>query len=285
MSRSMVDELKAKMLHSGSRLNLFIGINIIVFLVIGILKLVSFLGISPALAAIAVENLRLPAYLPALLVKPWTLLTYMFTHLEFFHFLFNMLWLYWMGRIFEEFLNNRQFTFTYLAGGFAGAFLYILFYNVFPVYQDDLPLARMHGASAGVMAIIVATATLLPDYEIRLLLIGGVRLKYLALVYIVLDVIGIAGANSGGSLAHLGGALLGFVFIKRLQAGSDWSKLFNREKRFKVIRNEPAKSSTSYSALPDQEVIDRILDKISKSGYDSLSKQEKEQLFRASNKK
>ncbi|WP_207535439.1 rhomboid family protein [Desertivirga arenae] len=284
MNRSVVSDLWYKMVHSGSRMNFFIGINTIIFLFFAVVNVVEFLfrmetGILPFLKV----NLALPAFLPSLLYKFWTLFTYMFVHEDFLHFIFNMLALYWFGRIFEDFLNARQFTFTYIAGGIVGGLLFILFYNVFPGYQETLPYATVVGASACVMAIIVATATLLPDYNLHLLIFGSVQLKYLALVYILIDIIGMAGLNAGGAIAHLGGALLGFVYIKQLKAGNDWSKTFQRKPRLKVVHREKV-TSRVINDIPEQEVIDRILDKISQKGYQSLTKQEKELLFKASNK-
>ena len=287
MSRSIFNELKFKMFNSGSRLNLFIGINIIVFFGLGILRTIEWLFTREiAVTTWIVDQLTVPAYLPELLYKPWTLLTYMFSHTGLLHFIFNVLWLYWMGRIFEDFLNSRQFTFTYIAGGLIGAILFLAFYNFLPAFREViLQSPALIGASAGVMAIVVATATLLPDYSIMLLFFGQVRLKYLVLIYVALDIIGISGLNPGGSIAHLGGALLGFIYIKQLQAGHDWSKIFSKRRKLKVVQRNTSSSYSSTSNIPDEEIIDRILDKISKSGYNSLTKQEKEQLFRASNKK
>ncbi|WP_423148608.1 rhomboid family intramembrane serine protease [Rubrolithibacter danxiaensis] len=285
MNRSLFKELWFKMVHSGSRMNLFIGINIAVFLLIGIIHVLEVLGGNDGIiSGWITAQLAMPAYLPAFLYKFWTPFTYMFTHTEFFHILFNMLWLYWMGRIFEDFMNARQFTFTYLAGGLAGAAIFILAYNLFPVFQSSLPAALILGASASVSAIVIATATLVPDYSIMLLFFGEVKLKYLALVFILMDILSIAGNNPGGSIAHLGGALLGFVYIKQLRRGTDWSKLFKRKQKLHVIKNVQTKSAGTATRLPDQDVIDKILDKISKSGYESLTRQEKEQLFKASNK-
>lgn len=273
------------MLHSGSRMNLFIGINSIVFFTLGILTTLEFLFTKGTpLSDWLTMHLSAPPFLPELLEKFWTPFTYMFSHRALFHFVFNMLGLYWFGRIFEDFLNARQFTFNYIAGGLSGAFFFVLACNVFPVFRDNIAfLPPVIGASASVMAIIVATATLLPDYSLRLLLFGDVRLKYLALVYVLIDLVSIAGTNAGGAIAHLGGALLGFIYIKQLQAGNDWSKIFDRRKKLKVVRNSQVRNNPVNSA-PDEEVIDQILDKISRSGYDSLTKQEKEQLFKASNK-
>lgn len=285
MNKSIFSELYFKVFQSGNRLNLFIGINVLVFLLISLLAVVEFLfNKTNHTADRLTMYISMPPYLPALAEKPWTVITYMFGHRAFFHILFNMLWLYWLGRIFLDFLNKRQFTFTYLAGSLAGALFFILSYNLFPAFKDTVQLSPpLLGASASVMAIVVGTATLVPDYSINLLLLGSVRLKYIALVYFLLDIIGIAGGNPGGSIAHIGGAVLGFIYIKQLRNGHDWSKLFQRNKRkLTVVQNGNPKARKGN--LPDQEVIDQILDKISKSGYDSLSKKEKEQLFNASKK-
>lgn len=282
---NILKELLDKMFRSGSRLYLFIGINVLVFLVLNLLAIPEFLFTRTTTASDWFqEQLAMPAYLPALAFKPWTILTYMFSHKGLFHIFFNMLWFFWMGGLFEEYLNKRQFTFTYFAGGLAGALLFILFYNSFPAFSGNVQSSSLIGASASVMAIVVATATLLPDYTIRLLLFGSVRLKYLAIVYVLLDIISIAGANAGGSIAHLGGAALGYIYIIQLRKGNDWSKLFMSRPKLKPIPNRPAKSKNAGTRLPDQDAIDIILDKISKSGYESLTKEEKQQLFNASKK-
>jgi hypothetical protein len=134
------------------------------------------------------------------------------------------------------------------------------------------------------MAIMVATATLLPDYTISLIFIGPVKLKWLILFFIIIDFLGIIGPNAGGELSHLGGGLFGYIYIKQLHRGNDWvatvAGIFKPKSKLKVVAKNPSKSSSGY---PRQEEIDLILDKISRSGYDSLNKQEKEILFRASN--
>lgn len=286
MNKSIFKELKYNVIDSGNKLNLFIGINVVVFLILRLTGVFEFIfRTESGIAEWLTLQLSMPAYLPNLVKKIWTPVTYMFAHYEFFHLLFNMLWLYWMGKIFTEYLNNRQFIFAYLAGGLAGALLFGLAFNFLPAFKDSVDIAGpLIGASASVMAIVVATATLLPEYAISLLFIGAVRLKYVALAYIVLDIIGILG-NPGGSFAHLGGALLGFIYIKQLQSGNDWSKLFQKRKHLKVVKNNSNSTAKNPAIqLPNQEIIDRILDKISKSGYESLSKHEKEQLFNASKK-
>jgi membrane associated rhomboid family serine protease len=283
MNRSIFSDLYYKVFQSGNPLFLFIGINVLVFLLVQLVAVAEFLFTgSTAASKWLTYQMAMPAYLPDLLPKFWTILTYMFGHSGLFHILFNMLWLYWLGRIFLDFLNKRQFIFTYLAGGIAGAALFLLVFNVFPVFDPALQGAVLIGASASVMAVIAATATLLPDYTIGLFLIGPVRLKYLAIVYFVLDLIGIAGSNPGGSIAHIGGAVLGFIYIRQLRNGKDWSKMFRKRRKLTIVQKGNPTAKTS--KLPDQEVIDLILDKISRSGYDSLSSKEKEQLFKASNK-
>lgn len=278
--------IQQKMLHSGSKLNLLIGINIILFLLVNVAAVLSKVFFNSDAAAFYTEEyLNLPAYLPKLLTHFWTPLTYMFMHAGFFHILFNMLWLYWFGQIFEEYLGKKRTLGLYLLGGFAGAFLYILSYNTLPFFtHNNMAVgSTLVGASACVMAISAATATLLPDYTISLILIGPVKLKWLVLFFIIIDFLGIVGPNAGGEIAHLGGALIGFVYIKQLQKGHDWiagiANIFKAKPKLKVVSKNSSGKSTG---KPRQEEIDLILDKISQSGYDSLSKQEKEILFRAS---
>ena len=159
-------------------------------------------------------------------------------------------------------------------------------YNVFPFFTNgDAALSSsVVGASASVMAIIVGAATIVPNYTISLMFIGPVKLKWLVIIYVAIDFLGVTGPNAGGQIAHLGGALFGFVYVRQLQKGNDWiasiAGLFKKRSKLKVVANNKNKDAVS---KPRQEDIDRILDKISKSGYENLTKQEKEILFRASN--
>jgi len=284
MNNSVFQDLKNKVFHSGNPSYLYIGINTFVFVIVAIINVPFFLSGNPInFDGIIREYFGFPALMTKLPVRFYTILTYQFFHETFLHLLFNMLWLYWVGRIFLDFLKPRQFHFVYLAGGFAGAILFALAYNIFPVFIGSISAANVIGSSAAVMAIIVATATLVPDYSIRLLLIGDVKLKYLAIAYIVLDLIGTASANAGGSFAHIGGAIIGFTYIKVLQKGTDWSNLFKKKPKLRVVKNNGAKPSIKKKeSSVDQREIDSILDKISKSGYDKLTKEEKETLFKAS---
>jgi membrane associated rhomboid family serine protease len=278
-------KLQYTILRSGSKINLLIWINVIVYLAINVPAVIERLIFNTAVIPnYADDYLLLPSYLPKLASRFWTPFTYMFMHAGVFHILFNMLWLYWMGQIFEEYLGNKRTIGLYIFGGLTGAFLFVLSYNLIPYFtHSGLIMPPLVGASAGVMAIIIATATLLPDYTIYLMFIGPVRLKWIALFIIGVDFLGIAGTNAGGEISHLGGALFGFIYIKQLQRGNDWigaiNKIFQKSSKLKVASKNNSKSGGN---KPRQDEIDRILDKISQSGYDSLSKQEKEILFRAS---
>lgn len=281
MNKSLFKDLYYKAFQSGNPIFLLMGINILVFLLINLISIVEFLstGGSPFADRMTII-LSVPSTLSEIPSRFWTIITYMFVQREFFHILFNMLWLFWMGQIFMDFLNKRQFFFTYVAGGILGALTYLIAYNTIPVFSNVS--SYLLGSSASVMAIVVATATLVPDYTLRLMLFGVVKLKYLAIAYFVLDIIGMSGGNPGGSIAHIGGAVAGFLFIKQLQSGRDLSNFLKRKPKLKVVKNNSG--SSKHKSEPDQETIDSILDKISKSGYDSLTKTEKEQLFKASKK-
>lgn len=272
------------MLRSGSRVNLLIGINVLVYLLVGIAEVIDKVGFqSDFIEYYSNELLLLPAFLPRVASHFWTPFTYMFMHAGIFHILFNMLWLYWIGQIFEEYLGNKRTIGLYLLGGLTGAIFFIAAYNIFPFFAPVLSGSTVVGASASVMAIIVATATLLPDYSIGLILIGPVKLKWIALFYVVVDFLSIAGPNAGGEFAHLGGALFGFIYIKQLQRGHDWigaiAGIFKKRSKMKVVSRN---SDGNISGKPRQDEIDRILDKITDSGYESLNKQERETLSRAS---
>lgn len=286
MNNGLLEDLKYKVFRSGNPIFLYIGLNAIIFIVTALLGVMVFLSGNGTggVSAIVSEYFAFPADVTALPLRFYTLLTYMFFHDGFFHVLFNMLWVYWLGTIFMNFLSNRQFHFVYLAGGIAGALFFTAAFYAFPVFRPAIPTAHLIGSSAAVMAIVAATATLVPDYEIRMLFLGNVKLKYLALAYILLSLIGVGSANAGGNIAHIGGALLGFAYIRVLRGGTDWSNLFKKKPKLKVVKNQTYKptSSKSGSGIAQSE-IDAILDKISKTGYDKLSKEEKETLFKASN--
>ena len=237
--------------------------------------------------------LTLPASPKLLLFRPWTILTHMFVHDGFLHVLFNMMWLYFGGTLFLTFHDSKKLLSTYLLGGLSGALLFILSMNLLPIFKDSIAFAV--GASAAVLAIVVAVATTAPNYVVRLVLIGPVKLKYIAIVSVLLDVLLIPQGNAGGHIAHLGGAFFGFIFASQLKRGNDLTVDFLKPifwlrdripsggKGIKVVHSKP-KSRYEYNEEKGskQEQVDAILDKIKRSGYDSLSKKEKEILFKAS---
>lgn len=285
---NLLEEIRESF-RKGSTLTRLIYINLAVFLVIRIVNVFYFLA---GAEFPFIDWLALPADMQTLLSMPWTLLTYMFLHFDFLHILFNLLWLYWMGQIFLGYFNPTKLLTLYLLGGLAGGLFYILGYNFFPVFADSVQEARLLGASASVIAIVTALAMHAPNHTIHLLFIGPVRIKYLALFSVLLYVIGIASTNAGGNLAHLGGAFWGMVYILQLRRGFDQSKgigwitnklkkLFAPKPKVRVTYRKPA-DDLEYNRMKNQEQerMNQILEKISKSGYASLSKEEKEILFR-----
>ena len=230
-----------------------------------------------------------------LIWKPWSIIIYMFLHGGFFHLLFNMLVLYFAGRVFLTFFTQKQMFGLYILGGVFAGIMYIIGYNFLPALATGG--AKMVGASAAIMTVLIATAVYQPYYQVRLMLIGTVKLWHIALVFVVLDLIQASGSNAGGHLAHLAGALFGYIYIKMLINGTDLSKgvtsildffadLFSPKKSSPFKKVHKNKTTVNYrsTAKPAKDItqkkIDDILDKISKSGYDSLTKEEKEFLFK-----
>ncbi|PWS27423.1 rhomboid family intramembrane serine protease [Pedobacter yonginense] len=282
MNNNFFKDLIYKVFRSGNPPFFYIGLNTIVFLLVAITAVIFYLGGRVLSTEILIQDfVALPVALSELPARFYTVVTYMFFHAGIFHIFFNMLGLYWFGSIFMNFLKSRQFHFVYLAGGIFGGLFAVAALNVFPVFSASLSNATIIGASAAVMAIITATATLVPNYTIMLLLIGEVKIKWIAIAYFALDFITIGSGNEGGNFSHIGGAILGFVFIKSLQNGNDWSKIFERKPKMRVVKNEKPIKKESFKGVSQQE-IDAILDKISTSGYDTLTATEKEKLFKAS---
>lgn len=239
------------------------------------------------------------------LTHPWVFITHMFLHEMFWHLLWNMLILYWFGRIVGDFIGNHRVLPIYLLGGFAGALTYFLIYGGL-LGAEGYAL----GASASVMALVLAAGALSPDYLLNLILIGEVKLKYVVGVIVLLDLIGVAnGNNTGGHIAHLGGAFMGWLFVSQLRKGNDlaiplngvidwflgiFNSFFGKRSNLRVEKNEGwqgqktkswnQKKSKGATEDSHQERIDAILDKIRESGYDSLTTEEKEFLFNASKK-
>jgi len=271
-------------LRQGNTINHLLFWNIVVFLLLGVVHVAGW--ISPTANIIPTflyEQLSLHSAIPAFISKPWGLFTYMFTHVAIFHVFFNMLNLYWFGNLFRSFLGNHRVLPLYLLGGITGGLVFLLVYNIAFASIDG----TLIGASASVICLLVACATKIPNYEIGLLFLGSIRLKWLALAIVVLDAIAIPDGNTGGIAAHLGGALMGFVYIKLLDNGTDICQpliwLFNRRVRVEAPRRKrtfkPKKSPLKVVKNgPDenrQSRLDYLLDKINEKGFESLSPEEK----------
>lgn len=235
-------------------------------------------------------------HLDTLLIRPWTLLTYGFLHFDFLHILFNMLWLYWFGRIVLNLFTGRRLLTIYFLGAMAGGALFVLSYNFFPVFESHRGF--LIGASGAVTAIMIFIATYTPNTEFRIFSFN-IKLWHIALVLFLLDLLRIpSSGNAGGLLAHVGGGVFGYIYALQLSKGKDIGKwfenfldwivnLFERKpktpfkKVYKTQKTSRRESSPKVSKTEYQERIDAILDKISQSGYDSLSKEEKDFLFKA----
>ncbi|MBR5639068.1 MAG: rhomboid family intramembrane serine protease [Muribaculaceae bacterium] len=310
---SIVNDLRIR--YKGSSLLMrFIYINIAVFVVLRLVGFISFLFTGES--STFVQWLELPSNFHDFLHQPWTLITYMFSHYNVWDILFNMLWLYWLGRIFLEFFNPRQMGGLYVLGGIGGAALYLACYNLIP------HLASQHssliGASASVLAIVVGITLYRPDYRISLLFVGGISLKWIAILTIFIVLISIEN-NMGGHIAHLGGALVGLWFGLAIKRGHDITSWINRcidwvvmlfmKRPAKVSHSRVSERDSSYnyhkstsvgesssSAKENsgsaseinrvyEERLDEILGKLKQSGYASLTDEEREFLFNASRKR
>jgi membrane associated rhomboid family serine protease len=279
-------------------------LNVGVFLFVNLVKVILWLFQveNPVLAGGEISwisyYLSVPASVELLMQRPWTVITYMFLHESFFHILFNMIVLYFGGRIFLEYLDRRKLLSVYILGGLNGALFYVAAFNFFPVFSQSVNFSIALGASASVLAILIAVASYVPEYSVTLLLFGRVKLKYLALAVILIDILSIPRGNAGGHIAHLGGAFWGFLYVLMLKKGSDWTvnfpvydmswvkQLFSKPKPTREPFVGRPLSDDEYNARKKehQEQIDKILEKISRSGYSSLTKEEKALLFQSSNK-
>ncbi len=294
----------------------FVMVNVAVFVIVRVVALVCLLFAVDATPAI--ELLEMPSNPVKFVHQPWSLISYMFLHYDVMHILFNMLWLYWFGAMFHQIFGTRRFVGLYFLGGIGGALLYMLAYNVLPLFSSTEGL--LLGASASVLAIVAATAVRQPDYKVGLLFFGQISLKWIAIVTIFIDVISIGSSNAGGHIAHLGGALTGAAFALADRRGTDITAWFNRaidwivnltrrRPRVKVgnFHNSPftrtkqqprddnrrqprddkqqdeRDNGRRHTMTPAEEAeMDEILKKIKLSGYSSLTAEEKRRLFEVS---
>ncbi|RYY62297.1 MAG: rhomboid family intramembrane serine protease [Chitinophagaceae bacterium] len=285
-----------------------IAINLIIFVMLAFIRAMYHLQYTESGDVIQrfTENwvnwLALPADPAKILTRPWTILTHMFTHTDVWHVIGNMLWLWVFGYILQDLTGNKKIVPIYLYGAFGGALAFVLSYNIFPGLRPELPWQSAIGASAGVMAIAAAVTTISPGYRILPMLNGGIPIWIIMIIYLIIDLAGIPAGNTGGHIAHIAGALVGFLFVYSFRRGYDWgnwmnnffewvNNLFNPEKpkKGRVIKSELFYKSKGkpYKKTPNvtEQRIDEILDKISVKGYNSLSDDEKDLLKRASGKK
>jgi membrane associated rhomboid family serine protease len=302
---AFIDDIK-RTYNQGSMLMRLILINIGVFVLLHVVVLCALLFNVPADDVL--QWIEMPSNLGLLLRRPWTLVTYMFAHYGLLHILFNMLWLYWLGRIFMEYFSPKQLTGVYLLGGWGGATLFLLAYNLLPHLAADHYF--LIGASASVIAIVVATAVYAPDYKIGLLFLGEVSLKWVAIVTVGIDLLSMEGGNLGTSIAHIGGAIVGALYALSIKRGRDITQPLNSAIDFVVglfngrslnapgMKFKRAKKASKgqnkdnrkpAGARPadtvSEEELDIILGKIKAAGYDALTDDEKDKLFKASRRR
>lgn len=296
---NILEEIKQSF-NKGNYLTRLIYINAGVFLVVQLLSVVFYLL---DISNIWFTYLELPAFFHTLMKQPWSIITYMFMHRDLIHLIFNLLALYWFGKIFIDYFSQKQLVGLYILGGIGGAIFYLIAYNITNTFQYNIFFSYLIGASASVMAIIFALVRYIPDEEINLALIGPVKLKYLGIGMLILDIIGTTSGNAGGSIAHIGGAVTGYLFGHLMvNSGKDitepinklitWvNDFFKRNKKPKfTIHKNTSKTDEEWNIennnrkRENNEEIDKILDKIKKTGYANLSDEEKKKLFDLSNK-
>lgn len=279
-----------------------VAINALLFVSFGLIQVIFYLTQSSG-TAFNYEILRwfiVPAKLSSLAQMPWTVFTYMFVHVGVIYTVISLLWLWFFGTILQDLSGNSKIIPVYIYGGLAGAVVFIASSYAFPALRDQIEYSSMYGGSAGIMAIAIATTTLAPDYRLFKMLNGGIPLWILTVLFVIIDFSGSQG--TAHDLAHLGGGLMGFLFVLSLRKGYDWSRwmiqlynwfvnLFNPDKPKPVHKQEKIKEKVFYNThgqqpfvkrpVITQERIDEILDKINQKGYPHLSEEEKAILRKA----
>lgn len=288
-------ETALKRFASATMLMKIVVINIAVFLVLNIISIVMIFAGEESGRFIVEQWVAMPGNFGRLARHAWTPLSYMFSQIEPLHLIFNMLWLYWFGIVFQLLSTPKRMIGLYLLGGLGGAALYLLAVNTIPYFAGHGGL--LIGSSASVIAIVTATAIMAPDYRMSLLFLGAVSLKWIAIVTIGIDLLSVTGSNAGGHIAHLGGAAVGAIFALGLKRGHDITaplnslidaivNLFRRRPKVRPARfrasgapSAPRPKAPSAASAADQAELDNILDKIKKSGYSSLTADERARLF------
>ncbi|SEB35271.1 Membrane associated serine protease, rhomboid family [Tenacibaculum sp. MAR_2009_124] len=284
---NILENIKHKFKYAGI-VEKLIYINLALFLMVFIVNTFGFLFNTKS--NFLIDWLSLPASFDDFLYKPWTLITYGFLHAGFLHILFNLIALFFIGNLFKQYFTSKQLLDFYLYGTLFGGLIFMISYNFFPALQNDTDRSILIGASAGISAIFIGVATYMPNYEVKFPLIGFVKLWILAAIWIAIDIIQIPVSNTGGRLAHLGGALFGFMYVsyasnKEITIFNSLTEIFKKKEKkapLKTVYNSGKKNTYTNESnkSSNQREVDSILDKISKSGYETLSKEEKDFLFR-----
>jgi membrane associated rhomboid family serine protease len=303
----IAEEFKLAFKRSNNSVVQIIWLNVIVFLIVLALRIGLVWSGHAGTYDVILKKLELPASFYTLAFQPWSVFTYFFLHQDVFHILFNMLALYWFGSLIKEYLNSKRLISIYILGGLVGAAIFILAYSAIPYFKPGMTSAYVLGASGSVFAVVIAAATLLPDYTMFMMFLGPIRIKYIALFYLIISIASSIGSNAGGNMVHLGGALIGYIYIIQLRKGRDLGQpivavidfiksLFVEEelpafKPKKVSQKSYQTTSNGKGGgfynddIPDEDEVDALLDKISNTGYESLTKDEKLRLFKASQRK
>jgi membrane associated rhomboid family serine protease len=291
---SIIDDLRNAWSRPNNSAIQLILINVGIFIFLFVARVVFKLLQLPLIADVINDQFLLYADLDKSLYRPWTFFTYAFNHAGIFHIFWNMIGLFWFGRLFNETLGSQRLINLYVLGAIAGGVVYVGVFNFFGAYHNS----ALIGASGAVYAIVIAISTYLPNYTFNLLLLGPVKIIYIGMFFILISLFDLErGSNIGGNLAHLAGALIGFIYIHQFRKGRDIGSFVHKAmdfiKSFFVHRPKVKvshRSGTTSKRKPtrktasdvSQSEIDAILDKISEKGYESLSKEEKEKLFNAS---
>ncbi|NQV53618.1 MAG: rhomboid family intramembrane serine protease [Flavobacteriales bacterium] len=300
----MLEDLK-RLFKGNNFLGQIILINAGVFLIVNLVSSIFLKGNERLIQ----EWIGLPALLGEAITVPWTFFTYMFSHGSLWHLIFNMYLLFWFGRIFGSMMGEKRLIGLYFLSGLAGGLLYFLVFNVLFLAGEPVGGMILIGASGAIMGIVIAAGARFPDYVLNLFLLGAVPLKYVALAIFIISTLLDFNVNMGGKIAHIGGAAMGYFYVRGLNNGKDYAMafmewidkaldMFKQKPKLRMVPNDRGKSSSGSSQKKSskaaasgghksdehQAKTDAILDKISKSGYENLTREEKDFLFKLSNK-
>lgn len=287
----MLKDLKRDFFDNANIVTRLISINIVIYILFyGAIIIPTWFGLIQYGSSIELgfDLFSVPLTFQEFIYRPWTIITYQFIHGDIMHILMNLLILYWFGQMLINFLNKKQILGIYLTGGIAGGLIYLIAMTFLPVFQGRVSLG-MVGASASIMAILFAMATLRPSMEVKPIFFPPIQLKYIALALLIIDYLGTVQTNAGGAFAHIGGASFGVLYIKQLQQGRDLGKwtyfigdLFKKRSKTKMKIVHKSKTSVGKKFQNQEDKLNHILDKISQSGYGSLTSDEKDFLNKTS---